>query len=127
VRALIVVTAVLLVAGGAAAAEAAQRPTRIASHCSESGDVCYGIFRRDGAVFLDITTFARYFERYRLCVVGPRGRVACRSFPIRRQAQLWGSSVRWHTNFPREGPGRYRVTWRLGSRPLGPALTFRVR
>ena len=103
------------------------KPYRIAGYCSPSGDLCYGIVRRDGAVFLEIDTFARYFSRYRLCVDGPRGGNVCRSFVIRRRGRLFGSRVRWHTSFRGEGAGTYRVRWRLGGEPLGPPLRFRLR
>lgn len=115
-----------LAAGPAQASPAAPTPV-VASYCSGSGDLCFGIKRKQGAIFLDIDTFERYFTRYRLCVLGPTGKAACRSFPIRRRGRLYGSSVRWNTNFPRLGPGLYRVTWKLGAQRLGPTLRFRVR
>jgi hypothetical protein len=96
------------------------------SYCSRSGDLCYGIVRSGGTVSLRITTFARYFPRYRLCVQSPGGATTCRSFPIRRQGRLYGSTVIWYANFPRRGPGLYRVTWRLGAERLGPTLSFRI-
>ena len=98
----------------------------IAAYCSPSGDVCFGVFRRSGVVYLDLTTFARYFGRYRLCVDGPVGREVCKSFPIRKRGANYGSSVRWSTNYPREGAGVYRVTWKLQQR-LGPTLKFTLR
>jgi hypothetical protein len=96
-----------------------------APYCSPSGDLCYAVVRRQGQIVLRIDTIERYFPRYTLCVTSPRGRRACGSFPIFRNRSLWTSAVRWQRQFPDHGPGRYRVSWRLGSRPLGPALTFR--
>lgn len=122
----VLLAALALAAGPAPAAPTAPTPV-VASYCSRSGDLCFGIRRKQGAIFLDIDTFERYFTRYRLCVLGPTGKPACRSFPIRRRARLYGSSVRWNTNFPRLGPGLYRVTWKLGAQRLGPTLRFRVR
>ena len=112
-----VVAALALPAGSAAA------PVPVKTYCSASGDVCFGIFRKGGAIFLDLTTAARYFERYTLCVRPPRGAVTCRTFRIRRSGVLFASSVRWHTSFPARGAGTYRVTWRLQA-PLGPSLAF---
>jgi hypothetical protein len=106
---------------------AAQRPETIGSYCSPSGDLCFGVVNRSGAVYLEITTFARYFGRYRLCVRPPAAGVErCGSFPIRRQGPVWGGSVRYGRQFPVMGPGLYRVTWKLGAKPLGPTLRFRL-
>ena len=98
----------------------------VASHCSPSGDVCYAIVRKSGALYLDLTTYTRYFLRYRLCVKPPRGVASCRSFPMRKRGQFDRSSVLWHRNYPGRGPGRYVVTWRL-QQPLGSSLSFRLR
>lgn len=98
--------------------------TTPSSYCSQTGDLCYGIRRERGAVVLRIDTFARYFDRYTLCVTSPRRRV-CGRFPVFDDGRFWSSTVRWHRQFPDDGPGRYRVSWRLGSTPLGPTLGFR--
>jgi hypothetical protein len=95
------------------------------SYCSPSGDLCYGIQRQHGILVLRITTIERYFRRYTLCVTSPTARRVCGSFPIFRSGRVWGSRVRWQRQFPNDGRGRYRVQWRLGSRPLGPTLGFR--
>jgi hypothetical protein len=132
--ALAVLLAVLSTAWSAAAAgSAAPRQTTIASYCSSSGDVCYGIFKRSGKVSLRITTAARYFGRYKLCVrLLPPGSDAqhaprCGSFPVFRQGgSTWGSSVNYARQYPVTVPGRYRVTWKLGATPLGPPLQFRL-
>ena len=104
---------------------AAALSSPVATYCSPSGDVCYGIQRRNGAIVLRIDTFARYFPRYSLCVTPPRGRRVCGSFPVFKRGRLWGSTVRWRRQFPDRGPGRYRVMWRLATGPLGPTLDFR--
>lgn len=96
-----------------------------APYCSPSGDLCYGVVRRQGAIVLRIDTIERYFARYTLCVTSPRGRRVCGSFPIFRNRTLWTSTVRWQRQFRNDGPGRYRVSWRLGGDPLGPTLVFR--
>jgi len=119
--------ALTLVAAGALAFPAGPAAARVPvkTYCSPSGDVCFGIFRKSGAISLDLTTAARYFERYTLCVRPPRGVVACRRFAMRRSGGVFASSVRWHTSFPARGAGTYRVTWRLGA-ALGPSLTFKL-
>jgi len=120
-------------AGTAAAAGtggAGSRPKTIASYCSPSGDVCIGIVSRSGAVYLELSTAAHYFDRYRLCVRPPGGGagalVRCGSFPVVRRGSSWGSSVRYARQYPVIGPGSYRVTWKLGEKPLGPTLRFRL-
>jgi hypothetical protein len=94
-------------------ASAVSGPKVIARYCSPSGDVCFGIFNRSGAVYLEISTAARYFRRYTVCVRPPGGPV-------------WGSSLKYARQFPVVGSGTYRVTWKLGARPLGPTLSFRL-
>ena len=98
----------------------------LASYCSSTGDLCFGVLNRTGAVFLEITTFARYFDRYDLCVTPPQGGRTCRNFPIRKRGQFYASRVRWHLNFPARGSGVYRVRWKRKANPLGPQLNFRL-
>jgi hypothetical protein len=99
----------------------------LASYCSPSGDVCYGVFAQGRVVQLRITTAARYFSRYTLCVKPPAGVLRCRSFPLLRQAgSTWGSTVRHARQFPVPGAGTYRVTWKLNGTALGPTLRFRL-
>ena len=116
--------AIFVAASGfvAAAAPAASRPVTIASYCSPSGDVCFGVLNRSGAVYLEISTAARYFSRYTLCVTPPTGRQRCGSFPLVGTS----SSVKFARQFPVVGPGTYRVTWKLPTGPLGPTLRFRL-
>jgi len=113
----------------AAASPTAPRAKTIASYCSPSGVVGYVIFNRGGKVPLQITTAAKYFNRYTLCVrrIRPAAPQRCGSFPVFRQGgSTWGSRVNYARQFPVKSPGRYRVTWKLGSGPLGPALHFRL-
>jgi hypothetical protein len=105
--ALPVLILVLTTATSSAAASPATRSKTIASYCSSSGDVCYGIFNRSGKVYLRITTAARYFKRYKLCVrllpPGSDGSHAqrCGSFPVFRQGgSTWGSSVNYARQYP---------------------------
>ena len=129
VCAFVVVAAFTVAASTAPAAAPSLR--RIASHCSPSGDVCYGIFTRNRVVLLRISTAAHYFSRYTLCVKGPGGGAAgyvrCGSFPVFRQSgSTWGSTVRHARQYPVVGPGTYRVTWMLNGQALGPTLRFRL-
>jgi hypothetical protein len=126
------VVTVIVALGGllAVAAHAASGTKTIASYCSPSGDVCLGVMNRSGAVYLDLSTVAHYFDRYRLCARAPGGGSAgslrCASFPVVRRGSEWGSSVKYAGHFPVVGPGTYRVTWKLGAHPLGPSLRFRL-
>ena len=100
----------------------------LTSYCSPSGDVCYGIFKRGGKVSLEITTAAKYFNRYMLCVrrIRPAAPQRCGSFPVFRQGgSTWGWRVNYARQFPAKFPDRYRVMRELGSGPLGPALQSR--
>ena len=115
------------------AGETAARPKTIASYCSTSGDVCYGIFKRTGKISLEITTAARYFNRYSLCVrrLPPRRTPAysqrCGSFPVFRQSgSTWGSRVNYARQYPLTFAGTYSVTWKLAGSALGPSLRFRL-
>jgi hypothetical protein len=115
------------------AGETAAGPKTIASYCSPSGDVCYGIFKRSGKISLEITTAARYFSRYTLCVrrlpprTAPDYAQRCGSFPVFRQSgSTWGSRVNYARQYPLTFAGRYRVTWKLAGSALGPSLRFRL-
>jgi hypothetical protein len=123
----------VLAAATPGAGQTAVGPKTIASYCSTSGDVCYGIFKRSGKVSLEITTAARYFNRYTLCVrrLPPRSTPSyaerCGSFPVFRQSgSTWGSRVNYARQYPLTLAGTYRVTWKLAGSALGPALRFRL-
>jgi hypothetical protein len=120
--------AAALVAAATARAQPDQFSPRIASYCSPSGDVCYGIFNDPAGRYIrfQLTLAARYFGRYRICVRPPRGATLCKSFPVRRIGSTYGGSVRWQRQFPNRGNGTYRVTWRHGTGALGPTLRFRL-
>jgi hypothetical protein len=98
---------------------------RIASHCSSSGDVCYGIFKgKAGVIRFQLTTAAKYFSTYRVCV-RPLGTAAkCKSFGVKKVGANWGGTVIWQRNYPMRGPRKYQVTWKLGANRLGPSLSF---
>jgi hypothetical protein len=51
-------------------------------------------------------------------------------FPARQMGMFsprWGGNVSWERNYPRRGPGPYRVTWLHDGHRLGPSLTFYAR
>ena len=100
---------------------------RVAHYCSTSGDVCYGIFRGSAGLYrFKLTTAAKYFSRYRICVK-PKGLTAtCKGFRVRKSGATWGGTVVWQRNFPARGVGTHVVTWKLGARRLGPSLKFVV-
>jgi hypothetical protein len=87
------------------------------SYCSASGDVCIQVLSQNTDVLLEITTVAKYFSTYRLCVSGPKSRM-CKSFPIRRSGSEYDSTVSWKNNFPNQGHGTYRVTWSYSAKTL---------
>jgi hypothetical protein len=97
---------------------------RVASHCSQSGDVCYGIFDNQGAIRFRLTTAAKYFARYRICVLPLGQMTTCKRFRVRKIGANWGGRVSWQKNFPMAGPRRYRVTWSQHGHRLGPSLSF---
>jgi hypothetical protein len=99
--------------------------SRIASHCSASGDVCYGIFQGTlGAITFKLTTAAKYFPRYRICVRPLGTKATCKSFRVRKTGANWGGTVKWQQSFPQRGPRRYKVTWSQSGHSLGPSLSF---
>ena len=80
------------------AAVAASAASADSSYCSPSG--AYGTREQRSEVLLQIGTAASYFNRYRLCVRGPKSKV-CKFFPMRATAAGGsGSTVNWRKNFP---------------------------
>jgi hypothetical protein len=131
VRLTAVLVSSLALLASASTSAADQPRTYLARNCSQTDDLCYGIFKleaRDRIVF-QITTQARYFASYRICVKAPTGSVKCRNFPLNRQTPLsYGNLVYWRRYFGERGPGVYRVTWKdqQGTR-LGPTVSFTRR
>ena len=95
--------------------------------CARSGDFCTETLRsRRGVVYLELRS-PSLEGRYTLCVTPPgRDAADCRRFTLRRSGARFVSHVRWSTNFPNGGIGRYKVEWKLGTQELGPPLGFRV-
>ena len=105
-------------------AEAHHRPT---SYCSPTGDICQSTTKMDGIRWLRIGLFAKYFNRYKLCVKAPDDTRECHIFEIRAQGSAFGSSIRWGRHFPQKGPGPYVVTWWAGGQRVGHILGFHRR
>jgi hypothetical protein len=87
------------------------------SYCSPSGDVCVQVVTQKSDVLLEISTVAKYFNSYLVCVQGPKSRV-CKSFPIHTSGSEYGSTVSWKKSFPNQGHGTYRVTWNASAKTL---------
>jgi hypothetical protein len=111
----------LVVAIAAAALLVPAAQAKDPSYCSKSGDVCVAIQHKAGDVYLRITTIAKYFATYKLCVTGPKSKV-CKTFKIGPSGQVYGGTVRWSKSFPNQGKGLYTVKWDAAAK----ALTFRV-
>lgn len=75
----------------------------------ETGDVCYGTSVKDGVRY--VSFFAYGAERAEICVFGPRGERDCkggRPQPFGQSGQV-RLKLRWSSNFPNRGRGRYRI------------------
>lgn len=91
----------------------------VRSFCHPTGDYCVGVFKRAGAVKLDITT-PSLTDSYGLCarrlVNGTR---ECHHFRFRRKpGGLRESRVDFQTRFGGPPSGRYCASWRYGGRKL---------
>ena len=116
----IAVTVTMLPAGSAGASHYPH------TKCSSSGDYCVSVKKIDGVRRLRLAMLFKYFRRHEVCVKGPEDVKTCHTYRTRRLASgLWGSSIDWRANYPFQGDGRYRVSWRTRSGPLT-ALKFHV-
>lgn len=86
------------------------------SYCSESGDVCASTNKVDGKRLLRISTAAKYFDTYRVCVTAPDDSRTCRNGEMRdgNGDGIWTGRINWSERFPNEGPGAYNVRWTSG-------------
>jgi hypothetical protein len=93
------------------------------TYCSKSGDVCYQA--KGSPIKLKITTAAKYFSRYRLCITNPHGKRECHRFSVHKAAGgTYSSTVSWPKHFTYGGKGTYRARWFASGNALGPAVTF---
>ena len=102
-RTLLLALIAALVAG---APSAAADQTRVKSHCSMTGDVCYGIFKSGSVYSFRLTLAAKYFQRYRICVRPLGEKAKCKSFPVKKTGAAWGGTVVWQRNYPGPRPAR---------------------
>jgi hypothetical protein len=122
-RRIALLVAALTVVAFVPSAKADHKPK---SYCSESGDVCISSRRVNGVVRLNIGLAAKYFNRYRLCVVAPDESRDCIKRRITDQGSSYGDSVKWAKHFPDKGEGAYKAIWRQGGNRLGKVLGFHV-
>lgn len=123
--ALVCVLGILVLAVAPLSPASAGGGTTLDEYCSPSGDYCTLVIeKRSGAIVFKISAFADYFGRSEACVT--RDTEVCRSRSPRERGGLFVWSIRWHDNYPDEGPGRYTLKWfgESGSR-IGRALHFR--
>src|SRR3954464_6142256 len=112
---LIVLVAAALVVPASASAKS--------MYCSKSGDVCYQA--KGSPIKLKITTAAKYFSRYRLCITDPHGTRECHRFSMHAaKAGSYSSTVSWPKHFEYGGKGTYHARWYAGGNALGPRVAF---
>jgi hypothetical protein len=117
-------TSIVLVAAASAAAflmpsSASARST----YCSKSGDVCYQA--KGSPIKLRITTAAKYFTRYRLCINNPHGVRECHRFHMHKAAAgTYSSTVSWPKHYTYGGKGKYHASWYAHGNKLGPSVAF---
>ncbi|HWC71344.1 MAG TPA: hypothetical protein VG993_09310 [Actinomycetota bacterium] len=123
-RRMTVVTVVLVIAGAALLTGSASASHFPHTKCSPSGDYCVSVKKIDGVRRLRLAMLFKYFPKHEVCVrkKGADQRT-CHTYRTRRIGGLWGSSIDWRQQFPFEGRGVYRVSWRAQSRWLT-SLTF---
>lgn len=120
------VMVMVVVVGALGVVPHAHADHRPKSYCSESGDVCQSVKKRDGVRRLNIGLAAKYFSRYKLCVTAPDESSQCISRKITDQGASYGDSVNWERKFGDKGAGDYSVIWRHGGDRLGRILGFHV-
>jgi hypothetical protein len=116
----IAVSATVLPAGSAGASHFPH------TRCDPSGDSCVSVKKIDGVRILRLGLLFRYFPRHDVCVKGPADERTCHTYRTRRlHGGTWGSSIDWRANYPFEGDGIYKVSWRVDGSSIG-ALKFHV-
>ena len=115
----VVTVGLLCAAGPALGSHASSR------YCSESGDLCQSTRKIDGIRKLAVTTTDGSLATYGLCVTTPTGRTDCKRFEMEPSGDDYADSVRWHRHFPADGPGHYKVAWKIDDcRVIGEELGF---
>lgn len=120
-KALLVIAALSLGSIGVAFAD--HKPK---SYCSESGDICMSVVKKDGERLLRFGEFAEYVSSFKLCVTAPDDSKECKKFQVKPDGPLFGRSVKWSKHYSNKGPGDYVVAWRSGGGTLGKRLGFHI-
>ena len=118
----------VLIAGlfvfSAGAARANHRPKE---YCSESGDVCVSVNKKQEDFKFRLGMAAKYFDHYKLCVKAPEGEKECKTFKVKKmEGGVYGGIVSWVKNYTPGGNGAYTVIWKQGGNVLGKKLGFHV-
>jgi hypothetical protein len=93
------------------------------TYCSKTGDVCYQA--KGSPIKLKLTTAAKYFSSYRLCITNPHKVRECHYFRIHAAAAgSYSSTVSWPKHFEYGGKGTYKARWYASGKQLGPAVSF---
>lgn len=121
--ALVLVCVLALCVGFAPAAVAKHRPN---SFCSESGDYCqFATKNRQGIRYIEFRSFV-HRGKVNVCVRAPDKTRSCvrDRFSDGNDDGVFVSELRWSTNFPNKGSGRYTVRWRQNGARTGKILGF---
>ncbi len=102
----------------------APEPQVLDRYCSPSGDYCTGIVERRGQIKLVLS--ASFGGEYEICVRSP-DRKRCRDSRLKPTGGPYLNAVDWRRRFADDGPGRYKVVWRMFGEKLGETLSFRLR
>src|SRR4051794_13753641 len=110
----------IVVAASAAAFLLPASASARSKYCSQSGDVCYQA--KGSPIHLRITTAAKYFSRYRLCITNPHGVRECHRFRMKAaDGGTYASSVSWPKHYEYGGEGTDRARWDAHRGAPGPA------
>jgi|GEM_PF-2516006 len=117
--------AVTCLLGGMTVSTASAAPKPKVSYCSPTGDYCQGIFRQNGRLRANISTFS-FSGDYQLCVINRTHGRQCNTLQLRRGCSgIFQGSVGLAKHFRFQAKGRYSVIWRLDSHTIGKKLSFR--
>ena len=107
------------------APDAAERET-LDSYCSPSGDYCTKVVvASNNRLKFRIEAFAPYFAEYKVCVKGPGGGRQCAESELQEgSGNTFKDSIDYLKHFTGEGPGDYKVVWKIPGSRLGDPLFF---
>ncbi len=103
---------------------ASERET-LDSYCSPSGDYCTAVKVKKDRLRFEVRAFAPYFAEYKVCVKGPGGGRECAESQLHEAAgNKFKDSIDYLKHFTAEGPGDYKVVWKIPGSRLGDPLFF---